>query len=95
MKRRPEDRRAEDAEDHENVVVGAAVRAPLSQGREGSFPVELEGVDLTLPADEDRRDVRGAPTEATTHAPTTTHIEERPVATGETTVEDVRDRRGR
>lgn len=88
------DRRGDDTEP-ENVVVGAAVRAPLSQGRDGSFPVEVEGVDLTLPTREDRRDVRGAPTESTTHSPTTTHIEERPVATGETTVEDVRERRGR
>ena len=41
--------------------------------------------------DEDRapQEVRGAPVEPVLHAPTTTHIEPRPVATGECTVETV------
>jgi hypothetical protein len=70
-------------------LIGAAVHAPLSQGRDGSFPFELDGDDLTEPptADERRDRVRGEPTEPALHSPTTTHIEPRPLATGECTVE--------
>ena len=35
--------------DHGPGLVGAAVRAPLSQGRDGSLPLELDGDDLAEP----------------------------------------------
>ena len=79
--------RPEEHEDHGPGLIGAAVRAPLSQGRDGSFPVELEGDDLAEP--HTPKEVRGEPTEPVIPAPTTDHIEPRPVATGECTVESV------
>lgn len=91
MARRTEDERGDPGapDDREESVglVGAAVRAPLSQGRDGSFPLELEGDDLAEPHHVER--VRGEPVESAVHAPTTTHIEPKPVATGECTVEVV------
>ncbi|MES2643630.1 MAG: hypothetical protein V4850_29360 [Myxococcota bacterium] len=81
-------RRAPPHEEERGVgLIGAAVHAPLSQGRDGSFPFELDGDDLTEPPDEQPERVRGEPTEPALHSPTTTHIEPRPVATGECTVE--------
>jgi hypothetical protein len=71
--------------DHGPGLVGAAVRAPLSQGRDGSLPLELDGDDLAEPHVPE--EARGEPIEPVLHAPTTTHIEPRPVATGECTVE--------
>ncbi|MDP2305146.1 MAG: hypothetical protein Q8P18_03885 [Pseudomonadota bacterium] len=85
MARRRE--RSTEAEDRSVGLIGAAVRAPLSQGRDGSFPLELEGDDLTEPPGPTR--VRGEPTEPTVHSPTSNHVEPRPVATGECTVEVV------
>lgn len=81
----PED----DQETHTVGLIGAAEHAPLSQGRDGSFPLQLEGDDLAEPPEDkpEERLVRGEPTEPLIHAPTTTHIEPRPVATGECTVE--------
>jgi len=67
-------------------LVGAAERAPLTQGRDASVPLELEGDDLTAPPETPRM-VRGAPTEPALHAPTTTEVDPLPVATGEPTVE--------
>jgi hypothetical protein len=72
-------------------LIGAAEGAPLSQGRDGSLPVELEGTDVTEPPPADEP-VAGEPTEPEIHAPTTTHVEPRPVATGECTVEDLEGR---
>jgi len=77
----------EDEADHGPGLVGAAVRAPLSQGRDGSLPLELDGDDLTEPHVPE--EAHGEPIEPVLHAPTTTHIEPRPVATGECTVETV------
>lgn len=87
MKRRPDG----EEEDDRGIpgLVGAAVGAPLSQGREGSIPLEVGGFDLTVPAEEDDVVVRGEPTEPTLHSPTTRQVERQPLATGEVTVEDV------
>ncbi len=94
MKRRGDDADADlgarEREDPERAggLVGAAVRAPLTQGRDASFPLELEGDDLAEPPEE-QRIVRGEPTEPVIHAPTTTVLDPRPVATGECTIEDL------
>lgn len=85
----PDDERRRPAEGERSVgLIGAAVHAPLSQGRDGSFPLELEGDDLAEPfaPDFEHELIRGEPIEPVIHAPTTDHIEPRPVATGECTV---------
>ncbi len=68
-------------------LIGAAEGAPLSQGRDGSLPVEFDGVDIAVPEVPER--IRGEPVEPALHAPTTDHVEPLPVATGECTVEVV------
>lgn len=69
-------------------LFGAAEGAPLTQGRNGSLPLELDGDDLTVPPEAAETE-RGAPTEPLVHAPTTVRVDPLPVATGEPTVETV------
>jgi hypothetical protein len=71
-------------------LVGAAERAPLTQGKDGSIPVTLEDDDddLTRP---DPTEVDGAPTERQDiPSPIAEAPEEQPVPTGEKTIERVR-----
>lgn len=71
-------------------LVGAAERAPLTQGKDGSIPVALETdeEDLTVP---DATEVDGEPTERQdVPSPIAEEAEDRPVPTGERTIERVR-----